>query len=87
AALLVRRLGAAGRSGIGAMATDGVDGNSPAAGAALGSEDLESLDEAGAAAALRENDSYGFLSRAGLAVVTGPTGTNVNDLFVIMTRS
>ncbi|MFP3229064.1 MAG: DUF4147 domain-containing protein [Nitrososphaeria archaeon] len=86
AALQVRRLGMAARAGVGALATDGVDGNSPAAGAALGSEDIASMDEDGARAALRESDSYGFLGRAGLAVVTGPTGTNVNDLAVVLVR-
>ena len=35
-------------------------------------------------AALRENDSYRFFHRAGGHVVTGPTGTNVNDVYMIL---
>jgi glycerate 2-kinase len=86
AALQVKRLGNAGRAGVGALATDGVDGNSPAAGAALGSSDIASLDERGARESLAENDSYTFLRRAGLTVEIGATGTNVNDLFVLLIR-
>ena len=33
-------------------------------------------------AVLAENDSYHALERAGGLIVTGPTGTNVNDLSV-----
>lgn len=86
AALQVKELGAAGYTGLGALATDGVDGNSPAAGAALGSDEIGSLDEEGARRALYANDSYDFLARAGLAIETGPTGTNVNDLFILLSR-
>ena len=35
-------------------------------------------------AALRENDSYRFFHRAGGHVVTGPTDTNVNDVYMIL---
>ncbi|MGC8773230.1 MAG: MOFRL family protein [Conexivisphaera sp.] len=63
-----------------------MDGNSPAAGAALGSSDIASLDERGARESLAENDSYTFLRRAGLTVEIGATGTNVNDLFVLLIR-
>ena len=31
-----------------------------------------------------ENDSYRFFYRAGGHVVTGPTGTNVNDVYMIL---
>ena len=31
---------------------------------------------------LRRNDSHSFFKRAGGQIVTGPTGTNVNDLYV-----
>jgi len=33
---------------------------------------------------LRRNDSYSFFERAGGHIVTGPTGTNVNDLYVMI---
>jgi hydroxypyruvate reductase len=31
-------------------------------------------------AALKENDAYHFFDRLGDLLITGPTGTNVNDL-------
>ena len=39
-----------------------------------------------AAEALRENDSYEFFREMGDLVVTGPTGTNVMDLHLVMAR-
>jgi glycerate 2-kinase len=33
---------------------------------------------------LSENDSYGFFSRLGDLIVTGPTGTNVNDISLLI---
>jgi hydroxypyruvate reductase len=33
---------------------------------------------------LAENDSYHFFSKLGDLVFTGPTGTNVNDISVIV---
>ena len=39
---------------------------------------------AGGAAALAVNDSGAFFEALGDAIVTGPTGTNVNDLRVIL---
>ena len=35
-----------------------------------------------AAAALADNDSHAFLSAAGDLIETGPTHTNVNDLYL-----
>lgn len=66
--------------------TDGVDGNSPAAGAAA---DETTLDRArklnlNAAAFLESSDSYGFFDRLGDAVETGATGTNVRDLRILL---
>ncbi len=79
-----RHLGGQSRACIGAFATDGVDGPTGAAGAvadettvgrarALGLEPEESL---------RNNDSNAFFETLGDAVIVGPTGTNVNDIFV-----
>ena len=39
-----------------------------------------------AEAALEINDSGAFFSRLGDEIVTGPTGTNVNDVRVILIR-
>ena len=69
--------------------TDGNDGPTDAAGAvvdlALASEAREKgLD---AEAALADNDSYTFFSKAGGLVKTGPTGTNVCDVQVLIVTS
>ena len=36
------------------------------------------------AAALSRNDSYRALKRLNCHITTGPTGTNVNDLYVLL---
>ncbi|CAA9317017.1 MAG: D-glycerate 2-kinase, partial [uncultured Gemmatimonadetes bacterium] len=66
--------------------TDGTDGPTDAAGgfadggtAARGR--ARGLD---AREALRRNDSYPFLHAAGDLIVTGPTGTNVNDVVLVL---
>lgn len=66
--------------------TDGIDGNSPAAGAVA---DGESLDHARAAGLdpsdfFRRSDAYSFFARLGDAVVTGPTGNNLRDLRILL---
>jgi glycerate-2-kinase len=66
--------------------TDGVDGPTEAAGAVADGETLDRALELGMApeSYLAENDSHGFFSCLGDAVVTGPTGTNVMDLQIIL---
>ncbi len=63
--------------------TDGVDGNSPAAGAIADSTTLES---AGASAErhLINSDSFNFFGKIGDAIITGPTGNNARDLRVLL---
>ncbi len=64
------------------LATDGDDGTTGAAGAAVSGQTLQrarSLD-LDAADFLRRNDSYHFFAPLGDLLKTGPTGTNVNDL-------
>ncbi len=77
-----------GLPGIWALAgdTDGMDGNSGAAGAICGPESLARAQAAGlsATAALSANDSAGFLASLGDLLQTGPTMTNVNDLRAIL---
>ncbi|MGC9157766.1 MAG: glycerate kinase type-2 family protein [Terracidiphilus sp.] len=62
--------------------TDGIDGNSPAAGAVADGTTSARAREKGlsAAAALESFDAYPLFSALGDAIVTGPTGTNVRDL-------
>ena len=71
---------------IAALATDGIDGPTDAAGAIVDGSTMmrsEMLD-VDAEQSLADNDSYGFFSRLGDAFSTGPTGTNVNDLTLIL---
>jgi len=75
----------AGMPGVAAasIGTDGVDGPTDAAGAIV---DSDSLSRAIAIKLnptefLLNNDSYGFFSKTNDLIFTGPTGTNVNDLF------
>jgi len=77
-AAALRLGGAPGIAGL-AADTDGIDGNSGAAGAFFGGEVGK-----GAAAALEGNDSGGYFARSGGQFATGPTGTNVNDLRIIL---
>ncbi len=66
--------------------TDGVDGNSPAAGAIADSLTMERarLLNLRAEDFLSESDSFSFFERLGDAIITGPTGTNVRDLRVCL---
>lgn len=66
--------------------TDGVDGNSPAAGAVADGETLDRGKAAGLNARFmfRESDSYTYFARLGDTVVTGPTGNNLRDLRILL---
>lgn len=70
---------------LASIGSDGVDGNSPAAG---GLCDGLLVDEAMSLGLdpyeyLNNNDTYTLLSKLRRAIITGPTGTNVNDLVVL----
>lgn len=69
---------------IAAFGTDGIDGNSTAAGAIVDAATIARAGEAGfdPAAVLAANDSHSMLAHLGALIETGPTGTNVGDLFV-----
>ncbi len=69
-----------------ALATDGSDGPTDAAGAIVTGETISRARVLGldALAALDANDSYHFFDRLGGLIRTGPTGTNVNDLLFIL---
>ncbi len=71
---------------VASMSTDGVDGPTDAAGAIADGKTLTRSREAGlsAEALLADNDSYAFFSRLGDLILTGPTGTNVNDVSIIV---
>ena len=66
--------------------TDGVDGNSPAAGAVADGESLARARAAGMEPRdfLRRCNAHAFFARLGDAVVTGPTGNNLRDLRILL---
>jgi hydroxypyruvate reductase len=68
--------------------TDGIDGNSPAAGAVVdGSTIARAGDRTGLEAwrhALSSFNAYPFLDALGDTVVTGPTGNNLRDLRILL---
>jgi glycerate 2-kinase len=69
-----------------AFGTDGVDGPTDAAGGYADGGTAARARGAGVdpAAALARNDAYRALAAAGDLLRTGPTGTNVNDLVVVL---
>src|SRR5918997_3614773 len=77
-----------GVEGWGALAvdTDGADGSTDAAGGMVTGETADAIRKGGVdpAGALGENDSYNALKAGGALVSTGATGTNVNDLRVVL---
>ena len=71
---------------IAALGTDGIDGPTDAAGAIVDGETAGRAKGLGldADAHLEANDSYGFFKALGDHIFTGPTGTNVNDLTILL---
>jgi glycerate 2-kinase len=66
--------------------TDGVDGNSPAAGAVVDGSTLARAQTRGLdpARALARFDAYPFFDALGDTVITGPTGNNLRDLRILL---
>jgi len=66
--------------------TDGVDGNSPAAGAIADGSTIERARVRGldGSAALANFDAYPFFSALGDTIETGPTGNNLRDLRILL---
>jgi len=73
---------------IATLGTDGIDGPTDAAGAMVDGESLTRASGMGLIPDkyLEGNDSYNFFKSMGDLIHTGPTGTNVNDLTVILVR-
>jgi hydroxypyruvate reductase len=66
--------------------TDGIDGNSPAAGAMADEATIERARARGINAhrSLEQSDAYTFFQALGDAVLSGPTGTNLRDLRIMI---
>ncbi len=66
--------------------TDGIDGNSPAAGAVADGETLARAQAAGLDPRdyFRRSDAFTFFEQLGDAIVTGPTGNNLRDLRILL---
>ena len=66
--------------------TDGIDGNSPAAGAVADGETLKMARAMGLdpVEAFRRSDAFTFFSRFDDVIVTGPTGNNLRDLRILI---
>ncbi len=66
--------------------TDGIDGNSPGAGAVADGETLKQARAMGLdpADAFRRSDAFTFFSTLKDVIVTGPTGNNLRDLRILL---
>ena len=85
-ALSMRYWGYRGEAAILSMDTDGIDGFTDAAGAILVPGLVEELISMGVDPyrVLEDNDTYAAISRVGGLIVTGPTGSNLNSIQVIL---
>ena len=70
------------------VGSDGTDGPTDAAGGYVDGDTLAALADAGFNVddVLKDNDAYHALKAVGGLIVTGPTGTNVNDVAVALVR-
>jgi hydroxypyruvate reductase len=68
--------------------TDGTDGPTDAAGAFADGKTLNRARTMGLDpwSFLKENDSYHFFEKLGDLIITGPTGTNVMDLRILLVK-
>ena len=69
-----------------ALGSDGTDGPTDAAGGLVTGRFWERATAERIRAHLENNDAYPLLQEMGALIMTGPTGTNVNDLYVLLKR-
>jgi glycerate-2-kinase len=72
---------------VASIGTDGIDGPTDAAGAIVDTSTISRTRAAGIGdpgVYLRDNDAYAFFRALGDLVTTGPTGTNVGDIQVVV---
>jgi len=74
------------RTAVLSCGTDGIDGNSTAAGAVADAESVIGALQRGElpSSYINNNDSHSFFEKMGGLVVTGPTGNNVRDLRILV---
>ncbi len=68
------------------MGTNGVDDNNPVAGALVDGYTAEEVEKAGLNPLehLDNNDIHTLFHKLGRTMYTGPTGTNINDIFIAL---
>jgi hydroxypyruvate reductase len=66
--------------------SDGIDGNSPSAGAIADESSVHRARVRGLdpRSFLANSDSYSFFEQLNDAITTGPTGTNVRDIRILL---
>ncbi len=71
------------------VGSDGTDGPTDAAGGYVDGDSLSALKKAGLVPyeVLKNNDAYAALNSIGGLIITGPTGTNVNDVSVVLVQA
>ena len=74
------------RAAVFSVGSDGTDGPTDAAGGYADGDTCRELSKQGLSidAVLQDNDAYHALERIGGLIITGPTGTNVNDVAVAL---
>ena len=70
------------------VGSDGTDGPTDAAGGYVDTDTLKALEEKGidVGKVLMDNDAYNALKETDGLIITGPTGTNVNDFAVLLIK-
>jgi glycerate-2-kinase len=71
---------------IASLGTDGIDGPTEVAGAIIDGNTFDRSIKLGLNKKeyLYDNNSYNFFKQMGDTIITGPTGTNVNDITIIL---
>ncbi|MCD6214183.1 MAG: glycerate dehydrogenase, partial [Candidatus Desulfofervidus sp.] len=69
--------------------SDGTDGTTDAAGAIVNADTISKAKNLGLnpKTYLENNDSYSFFKKTGELFITGPTGTNVMDIQIILVEN
>ena len=76
------------KTAVFSFGSDGTDGPTDAAGGFVDGNTAAHLSQLGMDAyqSLQNNDAYHALKACGGLIITGPTGTNVNDVSVLLIR-